>query len=1663
MNIKAHILLICLSAIVQTSAFAGAKYWVGGSGNWSDSEHWAAVSGGAGGSGLPSLEDNVIIDDNSFSVSGNISCEGNLVMKSFALNTRSKSVRLTGGATAFFVVKEAFAVGKNNINNFLGAAYFLNGDSNSKSQRIEAGDFVGIISNNYVRSINSDEALAITSLTTVPTDQTCAGNCDGAITATVIGGGPFFYEWFLGAVPYASGNGMNVLPGLCTGQYLLIVTDQADGDIQGVNNINVGPTFGVSLSAKDVTCIGDTDGSVSAFIIGGAAPLQYSWNSGQTSKNIAGVPAGNYILTVTDVNLCTTSNTRDVDEPPPIVIAPAASDIPLCGNTGCTEDVAFTATGGNGGPFGIVGINGTTLLPPANLLNICPGDAFEVEATDSKGCTQTLIHTATIPPPLTVTVTMTKPVTCTGVDDGEATASAAGGSGLYTFDWYDVVGTPSTPAVTGLPNGTFHVAVTDQGTGCIDTGLVVITSPTPKVVIASISSFSPVICVGLPTGDATALGTGGTLPHTYIWLNIAGNPTTQMVSNLNVGMYDVEVTDDDGCKDTATVDIQAPNPPVITTTLAPVVQPTCGLQCDGSGTATAAGGRGPYDYTWFELPGLPTTQAVSNLCPGAYRVAVEDQDGCKDTVTLALNLPPVTAALASKVDVDCNGQCTGEMTATASGGTPVYTYTWYDLVGTPTGPVQNAICAGTYNVQVSDALGCLDTLQVDINENPLININVDRQVNNTCVTNCQGELDISFGGGVPALTYLFLDSNGIAPVNNKLQNMIGLCNGTYTFEVTDALNCVVTNPVSIVSPTLSVAFTISPLCPSSTVANVQALASGGVAPYDYTWLDPVTGLVTNRFQVGLSPGSYDLQVVDAIGCTGVFTFSFAIPNPIVGTPITTDALCKGVCDGTIDATITGGTAPYNVSWYDMAGTPNTDTVINVCAGTYNMAIEDAFGCLDTMKNLTVNPQVVLNIAPTVVEALCQGTCDGKAWVTVSNGLLPYQYSWYDDPALSTTDTSFNVCVGNFNVKVSDAQGCIDTLPIAMTAKPSVTAAITSQVNNICSQDCSGQATVGITGGQAPFDISWTNVPGTPITPAVTGLCNGSYTVRVTDANLCFDEAIAVISSSAAVPNFTIGSPSCGGYSDGSITANIIGGNGGETSTWLNIPGQPTSNFVSGLGAGTYDLEIRDGAGCIDTFPAIITDPFPPIALTTDFTPVTCFGLCDGKAWATPTAAGTYSYDWKNDPLGSVTDTARTLCVGTYDIAVQDLVTGCRDSTAVTVTNPFNIDVLTTSKPPCFGVCDGTITAHVQGIGQPYSYAWNDGPPATLDSTVANLCAGTYKVKVTNSTGCIDSASATITENPQIFTTLDTTNSLCTNTTNGTAAYIVTGGTQPFKYNWTNSGAYTSLVPNPVNLGPGKYYVTATDFVGCAVSDSVDMHSTYFIDADLGADKSICDGQSITLKATGGVTYEWGDGSVEDSLLVSPSFTTTYTVATTNGPCTDQDDVKVSVSGLPDVSATALQNVILEGKSTQLLGDGAGTNGTYDWSPPTDISDPTTQNPIIDPLVDTRYHLTVTTPAGCIDTTSVLIQVIESILYPDGFSPNGDGINDDWPIVYIENFPQATVEIYNRWGQLLFNSVGYSTRWDGKYNGKDLPVGTYYFIIDLGVDFPKYTGPITIFR
>ena len=354
----------------------------------------------------------------------------------------------------------------------------------------------------------------------------------------------------------------------------------------------------------------------------------------------------------------------------------------------------------------------------------------------------------------------------------------------------------------------------------------------------------------------------------------------------------------------------------------------------------------------------------------------------------------------------------------------------------------------------------------------------------------------------------------------------------------------------------------------------------------------------------------------------------------------------------------------------------------------------------------------------------------------------------------------------------------------------------------------------------------------------------------------------------------------------------------------------------------------------------------------------------------------------------------------------------------------------------------------------------------IDS-ITNLCAGTYFVSVADANGCNATDSVVITEPTAITISSTSVDVTCSSNCDGSANVTPAGGVGPYTYSWM-PGGQTTATPNDLCLGLNT--VTVTDQNGCTMDDVISTAATDTIDAQTEADFNACMGTPFDLNgiATGNVTnVEWFSlpGMISigttDTVTVNPTTTGTFQyVFEANGACNDFDTIAVTIEDLPIIDA-GLNVTIVEETSTVLNASGGVT---YVWTPSTGLNDTTISNPTASPLETTTYYVTGTNASGCMATDSVTVTVIPTIQFPDGITPNGDGKNDTWVIDYIDEYPDAVVEIYNRWGELLFHSDDYQNDWDGTYNGENLPIGTYYYIIDLHDDKTEpFTGPLTVLR
>ncbi|GAA4314404.1 hypothetical protein GCM10023149_10550 [Mucilaginibacter gynuensis] len=279
------------------------------------------------------------------------------------------------------------------------------------------------------------------------------------------------------------------------------------------------------------------------------------------------------------------------------------------------------------------------------------------------------------------------------------------------------------------------------------------------------------------------------------------------------------------------------------------------------------------------------------------------------------------------------------------------------------------------------------------------------------------------------------------------------------------------------------------------------------------------------------------------------------------------------------------------------------------------------------------------------------------------------------------------------------------------------------------------------------------------------------------------------------------------------------------------------------------------------------------------------------------------------------------------------------------------------------------------------------------------------------------------------------------------------------YAWTGPNGFTSALQNPTiqqatTANSGDYEVTVTSSSGCKSTAQVSVLVNPSVTAVLSGDATICEGDNTPLSASGGTSYLWSpvtglsDATVANP-TANPTDNTTYTVMVSNSSgCSATGTVTVNV--LKKAGAQAGADLeMMEGQSVTLNGKATGTNVTWFWTPATYLSSTTALNPVADPQSDITYTLHVISADGCgIATDDVNVRVYKKVIVPNTFSPNGDGVNDTWTVTALDTYPASQTRIFNRYGQMLFNSTGYTKAWDGRYMGQPVPAGTYYYVIDV---------------
>jgi hypothetical protein len=1499
---------------------------------------------------------------------------------------------------------------------------------------------------------------AVLAATATPTNVLCNGG-SGKVTLTITGGtAPYDITWDGPAANDGTANNQAsgyMISSLPAGTYAISVTDD-NGCIKTASaTINEPVVLAATATPTNVLCNGGS-GKVTLTITGGTAPYDITWdgpaaNDGTANNQASGymissLPAGTYAISVTDENGCIKTASATITEPGVVAVTATPTHV-LC--NGGSGKVTLTITGGTA-PYDITWDGPATNDGTANnqasgyMISSLPAGTYAISVTDENGCIKTASATITEPAVLAATATPTN-VLCNG-GSGKVTLTITGGTAPYDITWDGPAandGTANNQAsgymISSLPAGTYAISVTDDN-GCIKTASATINEP---VVLAATATPTNVLCNG-GSGKVTLTITGGTAPYDITWDGPAANDGTAnnqasgyMISSLPAGTYAISVTDDNGCIKTASATITEP------VVLAATATPTNVLCNGGSGkvTLTLTGGTSPYDITWdgpAANDGTANNQAsgymISSLPAGTYAISVTDENGCIKTASATITEPTVLAATATPTNVLCNGG-SGKVTLTITGGTAPYDITW-DGPAANDGTANNqasgymisSLPAGTYAISVTDDNGCIKTASATITE-PTVLAATATPTNVLC-NGGSGKVTLTITGGTAPydITWDGPAANDGTANNQASGYMISsLPAGTYAISVTDENGCIKTASATITEPVV-LAATASPtnvLCNGGS-GKVTLTITGGTAPYDITWDGPAANDGTANNQASgymissLPAGTYAISVTDENGC--IKTASATITEPVVlaATATPTNVLCNGG-SGKVTLTITGGTAPYDITWDGPAandGTANNQAsgymISSLPAGTYAISVTDENGCIKT-ASATITEPAVLAASATPTNVLCNGG-SGKVTLTITGGTAPYDITW-DGPAANDGTANnqasgymiSSLPAGTYAISVTDENGCIKTASATIT-EPVVLAATASPTNVLCNGG-SGKVTLTITGGTAPYDITWDGPAandGTANNQAsgymISSLPAGTYAISVTDENGCIKTASATITepvvlAATATPTNVL----CNGGS-GKVTLTITGGTAPYDITWDGpaandgtANNQASGYMISSLPAGTYAISVTDENGCIKTASATITEPAVLAASATP-TNVLCNGG-SGKVTLTITG-GTAPYDITWDGPAANDGTANnqasgymisSLPAGTYAISVTDE-NGCIKTASATITEPV---VLAAAASPTNVLCNGgsgKVTLTITGGTAPYDITW-DGPAAN-DGTannqasgymISSLPAGTYAISVTDDNGCIKTASATIIEPVVLAATATPTNVLC-NGGSGKVTLTITGGTAPYDITWDGPAANDGTANNQASgymissLPAGTYAISVTDDNGCIKTASATITEPAVLAATATPTNVLCNGGSgkVTLTITGGtspydITWDGpaaNDGTANNQAsgyMISSLPAGTYAISVTD----ENGCIKTSSATITEPAAVVLSTTTTPsctGGATGIIDLtvlGGTMSYTYLWTNGAISQD-------ISGLAGGTYTVTVTDSNGCSKTTSAVV-------------------------------------------------------------------------------------------
>ncbi|MBL7921789.1 MAG: gliding motility-associated C-terminal domain-containing protein [Bacteroidia bacterium] len=1428
--------------------------------------------------------------------------------------------------------------------------------------------------------------------------------------------------------------------------------------------VSVVTTSAVAVTPNFTLC----EGSILNLTSSATGAASYSWNGPasytSTSQNpsIFGMlpsGAGNYTATASFTNAaltCTTSAVSNVS----VVATPAVTmTVPphICQNA--TANLSVNATGASA--YTWAGPNSfTSSLSNPSIISVQPvaSGIYTTTTVFSIGTVSCpIINTASMSVVGTNTVAVTLNFTVCQGSNVNLTSNASGsptyswsGPGTYTSSTQN----PTLPSVLPIDAGNYNVtAMFTDGvltctTGAISNVSVVATSPV-TLTIPTHTCQNATINMSIAATGATGFNWAG--PNGFTSTNASTNIVN--VQPAAAGVYTATATFSIGTvscptSNTASMSVVATNTVAVT--------PNFTL-CQGSGLNLTSNATSAVSYSW-NGPGGFTSAAQNTLVAGMlpsgagnYTATAYFTDGVLTCTTSAVSNVSVVATSTVNMSVPqhtCqNANINLSMAATGATG-----FNWAGPNGfTSTNASTNIVnvqpaATGVYTATATFSIGAVTCSTSNTSSMSVVPTNTVAVTPN--FTLCQGaSLNlVSNAAGSPTYSW-----NGPGGFTSATQNTLvvgmlpsGAGNYTSTAYFTDGVLTCTTNAISNVSVVAT--STVNMSVPQHTCQNANinlSMAATGATGFNWAGPNGFTSTNASTNIVNVQPIASGIYTATATFFIGAVTCSTSNTSSMSVVPTNTVAVTPNftLCQGASLNLASNAISAVSYSWNGPGGFTSAaqNTVVPGMlpsgAGNYTSTAYFTDGVLTCTTAGVSNVSVVATPSTTITYSanICQNATENFS----ASAPGAVSYTWTGPNSFSATGATASIPgiqtngTGNYTTTTQFAMGtvvCTTTVTNTVSVVGTATVAVTPTSGFTV---CAGANVTLNANATGATSYSW-NGPGGYTSPNQNPTINGilpsgtgiyTATASFSTAALTCTTSATLNGSVVAIPPLTVTATSsviC------ALESTTINASGSLNYTWtpattLNTGNGPTVIATPLVGTTVYSITGQDASGCLKSNTlAIVVNPLPLVTATSN---TMCFGTS-----AVLTANGAIGYTWT--PSGSLSSANGTAVTATPASSSIYTVTGVSNKGCLnTATANVHVNPLPVISTNNYTICYGK-SANVSVSGA-NNYTWT---PATalsatnLPNVTANpLTTTVYSVTGQDLNGCKQSSVSTVVVNPLPIISITSPSVIC----NGQSALMTAGGA--ISYTWS-TGAFTtseSVSPNTSTT----YSVTGKDANGCINDTSVFLNVLIQPTLTISGSPTVCIGNMITLTATGGTGYSWNTGETTSVINVEPQSNSMYTVSSGTAPCSSSTVFAVTVYTPQSQAPYADPPLITYGSSSVIHANVTGSN-PFNWSSSPDISCNNCEANTVSPSGTTVYYVTLTDNQGCVITNSVVVEVdfvCGDVFLPTAFSPNNDGFNDTW-CVYSNCVTSMNLQLYNRWGEKVFESNDKKICWDGTHNG-----------------------------